>query len=148
MSESNKPLALPLSVGLGPALVPCPMCDEHAGYDLREGSTFRWWAIACASCGREIGECRSNTNSPTREDRPDRWELADAEWNAAGAHAESLREALRRLRAWGGFGHLSYSASVAFGVIEWIDAGMQGELPDLPDFAKRGPNAAGKAPAR
>ena len=46
-----------------------------------------------------------------------------------------LHEALRRLREWGGIAGRNYSATVAFAVAEWFDAGATGPLPDLPDYA-------------
>lgn len=59
---------------------------------------------------------------------------------------ERLREALRRLREWGGLGSQKYSASVAFGVTDWIDGGMVGELPALPDYATPNVEVRGDAP--
>jgi hypothetical protein len=44
-------------------------------------------------------------------------------------------EALQRLRRWGGFtGSTGYSADVVLGVVDWIDGGMTGPLPHLPDY--------------
>jgi hypothetical protein len=44
-------------------------------------------------------------------------------------------EALQRLRRWGGFtGSTGYSADVVLGVVDWIDGGMTGPLPPLPDY--------------
>lgn len=44
-------------------------------------------------------------------------------------------EALRRLRKWGGLlGKSGYSADVVLSVVDWIDAGMSGPLPSLPDY--------------
>ena len=70
------------------------MCGEAKGYTLSEGSTYRWWDVSCAACGREIGECASDRRTHLGGILPDRWEAADEAWNDAAAHAESLRAAL------------------------------------------------------
>ena len=53
---------------------------------------------------------------------------------------DKLREALLRLRKWGGIANGNYSSTVMLGVTDWIDGGMVGELPALPDHAA--PNAS------
>lgn len=49
--------------------------------------------------------------------------------------AGRLREALLRLREWGGIANGNYCSTVMLGVTDWIDGGMVGELPALPDHA-------------
>lgn len=46
-----------------------------------------------------------------------------------------MREALMRLREWGGHASQKYSAEIVLGVMDWIDGDMLGELPTLPDYA-------------
>lgn len=86
---------------VGP-LLPCPFCGAREGYKLRNGSTYRWWIVACAACGDEIGECRSRGNRQAPADIG-RDEVADEHWNRLAARAESLRaegeEMKRTLRA-------------------------------------------------
>jgi hypothetical protein len=64
-------------------------------------------------------------------------EIADAAIEAmrpAVAPAPVAVEALQRLRRWGGFtGSTGYSADVVLGVVDWIDGGMTGPLPPLPE---------------
>ena len=85
------PLGLGSSEGLGP-LVPCPLCGANKGYSLAEGSTYRWWSLLCADCGQETAEARANYPAETTL----RTLRADAEWNAAGKHAQELRTALQQ----------------------------------------------------
>lgn len=58
--------------------------------------------------------------------------------------AGALHEALRRLREWGGLGTQKYSATIAFGVTDWLDGGMVGDLPPLPDYATPNDQAKGR----
>lgn len=53
----------------------------------------------------------------------------------AGTEKVRMFEALRRLREWGGIAGPKYSATIALGVMDWIDGGMIGDLPALPDYA-------------
>jgi hypothetical protein len=46
-----------------------------------------------------------------------------------------LHEAVRRLREWSGIAGPKYSATIALDVMDWIDGGMVGDLPALPDYA-------------
>ena len=80
------------------ALVPCPLCGANEGYTLSQGSTHRWWLPVCLGCGEQIGECRSDPTLPHNALVPDRWGLADAAWNAAGKHAQGLRDENAKLR--------------------------------------------------
>lgn len=82
---------------VGP-LLPCPFCGAREGYKLRNGSTYRWWIVACAACGDEIGECRSRGNRQAPADIG-RDEVADERWNRLAARAESLRAENAELRA-------------------------------------------------
>lgn len=63
-----------------------------------------------------------------------------AEFHAArgakDAEIANLREALRRLREWGGIAGKNYSATVAFDVAAWLDAGGNGPLPEAPEYAR------------
>ena len=79
-------------------LVPCPLCGANEGYRLSQGSTHRWWLPVCLGCGEQIGECRSDPDLPHTALVPDRWGLADAAWNAAGKHAQGLRDENAALR--------------------------------------------------
>ncbi len=89
-----EPLALWLNDQLGPRLVACPMCGADKGYTLSEGSTYRWWRMNCADCGRDVDECRSDNRARLGGILPDRCESADHAWNEAGAYAQKLRDAL------------------------------------------------------
>lgn len=75
---------------LGP-LLRCPMCGGSQGYSLSEGSTYRWWDVACMDCGRCIGECSSDRRTKLGGELPERWPSADEAWNEAAAYAEGLR---------------------------------------------------------
>lgn len=49
---------------------------------------------------------------------------------------ERLRQALERLRAWGGLpGGDHYSGTVAADVMRWVRGGMSGPLPPMPEWA-------------
>lgn len=50
------------------------------------------------------------------------------------------REALRRVRRWGSTFGSAYSSAVAMGVMDWIDAGMTGPLPAMPEYLEGRPN--------
>lgn len=88
--------------GLQNGLVPCPSCGANTGYTLSKGSTFRWWDVACASCGHGAGDCRADVDLSIHAPIPDglRTSNADAVWNEAGAHAEQLRAAVKQMRPW------------------------------------------------
>lgn len=62
----------------------------------------------------------------------------------AADEIERLREALYRLRAWGGrpMTDGDYHGTVVVDVRAWIDGGMCGELPELPPIARMWPNVA------
>lgn len=83
--------------GLG-LLAPCGMCGGADGYSLREGATYRWWNVQCNHCGRIVDECASDRRTQLGTELPERWPTADEAWNNAGAHAEALRKALRRVK--------------------------------------------------
>lgn len=48
---------------------------------------------------------------------------------------ERLEDALRRARQWGIAGR-GYDASLALQLAAWIDGGMTGDLPHVPDYLK------------
>ena len=60
--------------------------------------------------------------------------------DAKDAEIANLREALRRLREWGGIAGKNYSATVAFDVAAWLDAGGNGPLPEAPEYARIKPS--------
>ena len=72
-------------------LLPCPLCGDDKGYNLCEGSTFRWWSVQCGACGQEVTEARATYPAETTP----RTARADAAWNDAGAYASRLRAALK-----------------------------------------------------
>jgi hypothetical protein len=76
-----------------PPLVRCPLCGGRKGYSLYEGSTYRYWRLACKACGDEVGECPAQ-RIPYDTPRPARWGPADEHWNSVGAYADGLRQAL------------------------------------------------------
>ena len=82
-----------------PKLAPCPMCGGTKGYTLHDGSTYRWWVVQCADCGRDVSECRSNGSTNLHDPKPERWNAADESWNDAGAHAAALAAEVERLTA-------------------------------------------------
>ena len=47
--------------------LPCPFCG-HVGVSGYEGSTFRWWHVACDGCGAQCGEVRVQTIGIQREE--------------------------------------------------------------------------------
>jgi hypothetical protein len=81
------------------ALSPCPLCGGKSGYSLSDGSTFRWWEVACKDCGEQIGECRSDQGTKLDAPKPERWVQADLHWNEAAAHAQGLRDRIESLEA-------------------------------------------------
>jgi hypothetical protein len=80
-------------------LTPCPLCGADKGYELQDGSTFRWWSVQCASCGQEVSECRSDGIAGFDDPKPHRHLSADGQWMEAGAYAQGLREEIAALRA-------------------------------------------------
>ena len=72
-------------------LVRCPLCGEDKGYTLGTADTYRWWTVCCGACGRQVDECRSNSNTSINAAKPLSWPAADEVWNQAGALAEALR---------------------------------------------------------
>lgn len=56
------------------------------------------------------------------------------------AELAECREALRRVRRWGSTFGSHYSSAVAMGVMDWIDAGMTGPLPAMPEYLEGRPN--------
>lgn len=70
----------------------CPLCGENEGYALCGGDTYRWWAVACKSCGQVVTECASDNNlayygAPI----PETWPQADLAWNEAGQYAHRMK---------------------------------------------------------
>lgn len=57
------------------------------------------------------------------------------------AELAECREALRRVRRWGSTFGSPYSSAVAMGVMDWIDAGMTGPLPAMPEYLEGRPHA-------
>ena len=112
MPQNDQPLPVLSSDELGP-LVPCPLCGADKGYNLDEGSTYRWWSVCCAECGQEVSEARAKYPAETTP----RVGTADHAWNEAGRHANQLRQALRQVaqaHAWLAFGECrSFGADVA-----------------------------------
>lgn len=49
------------------------------------------------------------------------------------AEVKRLREAVRRLYQWGGTGG-SYDGGITYAVRDWVDRGMSGPLPELPEW--------------
>lgn len=73
----------------------CPLCGADSGYSLHEGSTSKYLAIHCRSCGEQVSECRSDYVDPPEG----REEKADEAWNEAGKYAQGLLDEVERLRA-------------------------------------------------
>lgn len=81
-------------------LLPCCKCGKSEGYELSEGSTYRWWAMSCKACGEEFGEVRADRAVNLRnEPIPKHWQYADEEWNDANKHAQGLRDRIAALEA-------------------------------------------------
>ena len=77
--------------------------------------------------------------------------MAEREAKGLREQLATAREALQRLRCWGGWPLASpngaWDADVAIGVGDWLKAGMTGPLPPLPEYlAKREKADAGQAP--
>jgi len=60
-------------------------------------------------------------------------DVLEARWRKEIERAERLAEALRRAHRWGGLGK-GWDSGVALDLIAWIESGMHGELPPLPDY--------------
>ena len=95
MDKNETPAGVGSNDQLG-RLLPCPLCGEDKGYNLCEGSTHRWWSVQCGACGQEVTEARATYPAETAP----RTAMADVEWNRAGAHANGLREALKKIATW------------------------------------------------
>ena len=74
-------------------LVPCPLCGADKGYHPPDAKKFLWLSICCASCGSEIAQ-QFMASAPPAE-WPDH---LDAAWNAAGKHAQGLRDEIAALK--------------------------------------------------
>lgn len=60
---------------------PCPFCG-HVGVTGYEGSTFRWWYVACNGCGAQCGEVRVQTLDMPRDKAIEQAQReAIEEWN-------------------------------------------------------------------
>jgi hypothetical protein len=73
-----------------PSAKPCPFCGcgTVSGY---EGSTFRWWYVACDGCGAQIGETRIDTMSkPRREAIDEAHREAVEAWNMRAPQPEAV----------------------------------------------------------
>lgn len=86
---------LEATVGL---LVACPLCGAADGYKLRDGTTYRWWWVDCAACGRSLDECASDRRTQLGTPLPGSWPDADQAWNEAGDYAHRLRTDAQALR--------------------------------------------------
>ena len=78
-------------------LVPCPLCGAQDGYSIGDIDYPSLHPIDCKSCHRPL-EFFAYQKIPGVEipaGLPD----ADAAWNAAGKHAQGLRDEIARLRA-------------------------------------------------
>ena len=85
--------------------LPCPFCG-HVGVSGYEGSTFRWWHVACDGCGAQCGEVRVQTIGIQREEAIQK-ATRDAvlEWNKRAPVSERLAsgfsaEAVENVRGW------------------------------------------------
>lgn len=85
----------------------------------------------CSHCGREI------VGRPARHFGTHVAHQEDECLRILHAEIERLHEALRRNRTWGAVSP-EWSYTIAQGVRDWVDGGMTGDLPALPDWA--GPN--------
>lgn len=79
-------------------LLPCPLCGGISGYAIHQGTTYRWWYLCCKDCGDEVGECGSDRDTGCKVPEG-RNVIADAYWNAVGAHAQGLRDEIAQLKA-------------------------------------------------
>ena len=119
-------------------------------------SNDRLAAMVFLACSKNVARDRRLRHCPTHGQQPPntwgcpecvrelRQDLGDAQGQLATA-----REALQRLRCWGGWPLASpngaWDADVALGVGDWLKAGMAGPLPPLPEYlAKREKADAGE----
>lgn len=102
------------------ALKPCPFCDSPAVLD--DDDCFP----SCSNLGCEA------LGPASICDGRESWNKRPAE-DASQLEIGRLREALKRAVLWGGLGK-SYDASVAFDLLQWIEAGATGDLPPLPEY--------------
>lgn len=79
-------------------LLPCCQCGESQGYNLGEGSTYRWWKMSCKACDASFGEVNADrTVNLNKSPMPERWRWADEDWNASNTHAQELRDRIAEL---------------------------------------------------
>ena len=86
---------------------------------------------------RELGDDLAWTEARAAQDLPRIRQALNLWRNQASPFCRpiALVDALQRLRRWGGLvGSTGYSADVVLGVVAWIDGGMSGALPPLPDY--------------
>ena len=60
--------------------------------------------------------------------------IAEQEARNLRAELETAKEALRRLQRWGGYFSKGFDCDIARGVRSWLEGGMTGPLPPLPQW--------------
>ena len=60
--------------------------------------------------------------------------MAEQEARNLRAELETAKEALRRLQRWGGYFSKGFDCDIARGVRSWLEGGMTGPLPPLPQW--------------
>jgi hypothetical protein len=132
--EAMRPAVAPVAVDVGKVGEVREWLESHAATPAVPRPEGDWFTVAMVAqdmrsrgladqaCGDELLKlANSNRSQSARLDRP--------------AVAPVAVEALQRLCRWGGFmGSPRYSADVVLGVVDWIDGGMTGPLPPLPDY--------------
>jgi hypothetical protein len=129
-----------------------PLFDKAALDAAVAAERYRWKTSIGATIPADFKDWHQNSDAELPEiaawvirNLRERAAELEPSLDAKDAEIANLREALRRLREWGGIAGKNYSATVAFDVAAWLDAGGNGPLPDAPEYA-RVKNAAGVKP--
>jgi hypothetical protein len=134
--HTQPPEGRPLDRGVR-RLVRCPLCGAEKGYVLGEGTTFRWWLVWCANCGREVGECRTHGSLQADGTMPETCPAADVVWDKAGAYAECLRMAIQRMAACESIYTARVIANVALHGLQDERPGLEAPHAGEPEDAQR-----------
>ena len=86
------------------------------------------------ACSRNVTAARRLRHCPTHgQQPPNAWGCPECVRELL-AELATAREALRRLQHWGGYFSKGFDCDIARGVRSWLEGGMTGPLPPLPQW--------------